>query len=80
MRSGSLHLFRHMAPTRLQRFDEKGSEQAAASVIAGGEACLEPVAERPQFIDLGDDPMLFGKGWEGKREYSKLNPGLAWLP
>ena len=36
MRSGSLRLFRRMAPTRLQRFDEKGSEQAAASVIAGG--------------------------------------------
>ena len=25
------------------------------------------VAERLQFIDLGDDTVLFGKGWEGNR-------------
>ena len=59
MRSGSLRLFRRIASTTFQCLGEKGSQQAAASVIAGGEACLEPVAERHQFIDLGDDAVLF---------------------
>ena len=26
---------------------------------------LQPVAEGHQFIDFGDDAVLFGKGWEG---------------
>ena len=29
--------------------------------------CFQPVAERHQFIDFGDDAVLFGEGWEGKR-------------
>ena len=27
---------------------------------------LQPVAERHQFIDLGDDAVLLGEGWEGE--------------
>ena len=27
---------------------------------------LQPVAQRHQLIDLGDDAVLFGEGWEGK--------------
>ena len=47
---------------------EDGFEQAAACVVAGGEAFFQPVAERHQFIDLGDDAVLFGEGWEGNQE------------
>ena len=32
---------------------------------------LQPVAERHQFIDLGDDAVLFGEGWQRKR-YGKV--------
>jgi len=33
-----------------------------------GEACLQPVAESHEFIDLGDDAVLFGERWKGKQE------------
>ena len=41
-----------------QRLGDKGVEETAASIFAGGEAGLQPVAQRYQFIDLGDDALL----------------------
>ena len=32
---------------------------------------LQPIAQRHQFIDLGDDAVLLGEGWEGNRNCSK---------
>lgn len=49
---------RRTCRSRRQRLGEKGVEQAAARVVAGGEARLQPVAQRHQFIDLGDDAVL----------------------
>jgi len=37
----------------VQRLGQQGVEQAAAGVVAGGEARLQPVAQRYQLIDLG---------------------------
>ncbi len=42
-------------------------EQAAACVLAGGEGRLQPVTQRHQFIDLGDDAALLGEGWQGNQ-------------
>ena len=39
---------------------EDGFEQAAACVVGGDQAPFKPVTERHQFIDLGDDAVLFG--------------------
>ena len=36
----------------------------AAGIVAGGEACFQLVAEGHQFIDFGDDTVLFGEGRE----------------
>ena len=45
---------------------------------------LQPVAQRHQFIDLGDDAVLFGEGWERQGEFigvtCELNPRLYSLP
>ena len=30
---------------------------------------LQPIAQRHQFIHLGNDAVLFGEGWEGNLEY-----------
>ncbi len=38
----------------------------------GGEGGLQPVAQRHQFIDLGDDAVLFHEGWEGDLDFSEL--------
>ena len=49
-------------------FDKGGGE--AFLLRAGlGEAGLEAVAERHQFVDFGDDAVLFGEG--GKRKSKK---------
>ncbi len=49
-----------------QRFVQQRVKQTAAGVVAGGEARLQPVAKRHQFINLGDDAVLLGEGWEGE--------------
>ena len=36
---------------------------------------LQLIAERHQFIDLGDDAVLFGEGWEGKNAFDMLCVG-----
>jgi hypothetical protein len=41
-------------------------EQTTAGVLAAGEAFFQPGAKRHQFIDLGDNAVLFGEGREGK--------------
>ena len=38
-----------------QRFIEQSVKQAAAGVVTGGEACLQLIATRHQFIDPGHD-------------------------
>ncbi len=43
---------------RRQRFMEQSVKQAAAGVISVVEACLQPVAEGHEFIDLGDDAVV----------------------
>ncbi len=47
---------------------EERFEQAAAGGVGGGEAGLQPVAQRHQGIDLRHDAVLFGEGWDGDRE------------
>ena len=40
-------------------------QQPPALLIGLVELLLQLVAEGHQFIDLGDDAVLFGEGWEG---------------
>jgi hypothetical protein len=48
-------------------FDQRGGE--AFLLRAGlGEVSLEAVAERQQFIDFGDDAVLFGEGGNGNQQ------------
>ena len=44
---------------------EDGFEETAAFDLDIGQLGLQPVAERHQLFDLGDDAMLFGEGWDG---------------
>ena len=43
---------------------EDSFEEAAAFGLGGGELRFQPVAEGHQFIDFGDDAVLFGKWWK----------------
>lgn len=62
----------HRGLRRDQRFCDEGIEQVAAVVLGTGEARLHLVAQRYQFIDLGDDAVLLGKGWNRDREPLQL--------
>ena len=44
---------------------EARRRQQVAHRLAASPRRLKPVAQRDQFIDLGDDAALFGQGWEG---------------
>ena len=44
---------------------EDGFEEAAGFGLGGGELGFEAVAEGHQLVDLGDDAVLLGEGWEG---------------
>ena len=44
-------------------FDQRGGE-ALLPGAGLGEVGLEAVAEGHQFVDFGDDAVLFGEGWE----------------
>ena len=57
---------------RFEFFREERVEQTAAGVIAGGEACLQPVAQGHQRVDLGDDAALFCEWRESEGQSSKL--------
>ena len=48
---------------------EDGIKQAATYVVGRGETLFQLVAERHQFIDLGDDAKLFGE-WRERDEQS----------
>ena len=60
--------------TRCQRPGKQGVEQTAAGVVACSKAFLQPIAERHQRIDLGDDPVLFGEGWKGDQQRLNSDP------
>ena len=45
-----------------KRLVQQRVEQAAAGGFAGGKAGFQPVAQRHQFVDFGDDAVLFGEG------------------
>ena len=49
-------------------FVQNGLEEAAAFRLVFVELHLQPVAQGHQFIDFGDDSMLFSQGWEGNFE------------
>lgn len=44
---------------------EKGFEEAAALLLGSGELRFQPITQGHQFIDLGDDAVLFGERREG---------------
>jgi hypothetical protein len=69
MACGCLLPFRRLHFARVgrhQRLGEQRVEQAAAGGGSGGEARLQPIAQRHQRIDLGDDAVLFDKGAGGE--------------
>jgi hypothetical protein len=45
---------------RRERLGEQRFKQAEAGFVGGSKARFQPVAQRHQFIDLGDDAALFG--------------------
>lgn len=46
---------------------QKSAEQTAAGMVTGSKACLQPVEEGNEFIDFGDDAVLFGEWREGEQ-------------
>ena len=48
----------------LPRFLQDGFEEAAAFGLGGGELRFQPVAQGHQFVDFGDDAVLFGERWK----------------
>lgn len=54
--------------TCFQGLGQQRFEQTAAGVLASGEARLQPVAQRHQFIDLGNDAVLLCEGWNRQGE------------
>ena len=46
---------------------QKGFEKATAGAICGSEVGFHTIAERHEFIHLGDDAVLLSKGWKGDR-------------
>ena len=47
---------------------QRGFEKTIAGAICGSKPSLRPVAERHDFIDLGDDAVLLGEGRELERD------------
>ena len=52
---------------RRRCFGQKRVEQTTTDLLAVGKGCVQPVAQRHQRIDLGDDAALFSKGWKGNQ-------------
>ena len=52
---------------------EARRRQPVARRLPLGPRRLQPVAQGHQFIDLGDDAVLFGERWEGKGECAKYS-------
>ena len=51
---------------------EAGGHQSVAALFTLGLRRLQLVAQCHQFINFGDDAVLFGKGWQRKRRISKI--------
>lgn len=49
-------------------------EKTAASLIASSNTSLQPVAQRHQLVDSGDDTALFGKGWHRNKKCLYTGP------
>ena len=58
---------------------EARRRQTVARRLAACPRRLQPVAQAHQFIDLGDDAVLFGERWEGKDQFSKCLAVYIWL-
>ena len=54
---------------------EDSFEESAAVGVGGGELRVELVAEGHEFIDLGDDAVLFGEGRESKNKLVNILSG-----
>jgi hypothetical protein len=57
------HLINFMLP--VESFMQGGFEEAVAFGLGGGEMRFQPITQRHQFTNLGDDAVLFGEWWEG---------------
>ena len=55
-----------VANNRRERLVEEGFKEADSGGVGGGEAGLQPLAQRHQGIDLRYDAVLLGKRREGK--------------
>ena len=51
---------------------EERIKEIAPSGIGSSETNLQPVAERQQFLDFGDDAILLSQGWEGERRAGEV--------
>ena len=51
---------------------EDGFEEVTAFGVGGGELRFQPVAQGHQFIDFGDDALLFREGWEGDSQETNV--------
>ena len=51
---------------------QDGVEKALACVGTGGEPLFQLVAETHEFIDFGDDAVLFGEWREWYQEFSNV--------
>ena len=58
---------------------QHGFEQAAA-IGFGGKLGFQLVAQRHQFINFGDDAMLFGEGGRGKANEASPLPVKCLMP
>ena len=54
---------------------ERSFEEAAAVGLGGGELGFQPIAEGHQFLDFGDDAVLFGF-WR-QRNWNAVHLGLV---
>ncbi len=58
---------------------EQGFEEAAAFDLGDGELRFQPVAQGHQFVNFGDDAILFGEGWEEHQKVAKRSEWNRWL-
>ena len=42
------------------------AHQLPPSLLTPSKTRLQPITQRHQFVDFGDDAVLFGEGWEGE--------------
>ena len=61
-----------VARTIVELGPEAGRHETVAALLAVLFRCFHLVAQRHQFIDLGDDAVLFGEGWKRERYCLKI--------